>query len=93
MSKPKIIITLEGGIIQQILSDTDVEVTVLDWDIMECDLDEPEFFDDRIYTVDQYPVENFNELEAELREEWDDEMGNLFPDWEKEEETQTSSPD
>lgn len=72
---PKIILICEGGVIQQIISNMKVEIVNLDYDIMECDIEEPEYYTDRIVQdVDVYPDDKFNEVEAECIEEWNDEM-------------------
>lgn len=33
MSKPRIVIVMDGGLIQQILADTDVEIATIDYDV------------------------------------------------------------
>ena len=46
--KPRVVITMEGGLIQDISTDTEMEILVLDFDIEGGD-------EDRIKTVRQYP--------------------------------------
>ena len=72
---PRIILICEGGMIQQVISNTKVEVVNLDYDIMECDMEEPQYYEDRvIHDVDVYTGEEFDKIEAECIEEWNTDM-------------------
>lgn len=71
---PQIILICDGGVIQQIISNTEVKVVNLDHDIFECDMEEPEYYYDRFIPVDVYNKKDFATTEAEIIQEWDDKM-------------------
>lgn len=84
---PEIILIMEGGVLHQIISSTPVKVFNLDEDIFECDMEEPEYFEDREYVaVEIYPQKEFEKLKKEIVTEWNEKMDNhpsFIPDDEK----------
>ncbi len=74
--KARVILIMKGGMIQQSISNIELEIVNLDWDIMECDLLGEEYYEYRIEKADQ--VEDFIKTEKELINEWNEEMDKTF---------------
>lgn len=80
---PKIILICEGGVIQQIIANTEVEIVNLDYDIFDGG-DYPDEGDDHYeqrhfgHQVDVHKGEAFDEIEAECRDEWEKEYEKAF---------------
>lgn len=78
MTKPKLILICRGGIIQQAIANTEIEVINLDYDIM-ADGPPPfrESYEDR--TMGDIEVaDDFKAEEEDAKQEWDKAMGEHF---------------
>lgn len=74
-NKPIIILNCSGGIIDKIVSNTDITVYIFDEDIFECDLDTPEYSEDRVVRdVEVLTPKKFSKFLEKTKEEWDTEM-------------------
>jgi len=73
---PEIIIICEGGIIPQVITNTPVKLFNLDHDLFECDMDEPEYFEDREYgnIVDVLDQKKFEKTKAKIANDWNKDM-------------------
>lgn len=74
---PKIILICEGGVIQQIIANTEVEVVNLDYDIFNSG-DEPredDHYEGRHFgkNVDVHTGKAFDKIEQECRDDWEKE--------------------
>lgn len=78
--KPRIIVIVSGGVVQDIISNGDVGVTILDWDNMEYATSEKDYYEQLKdnYPVTEYDHETFNCEEVSYRNEWDERIDKLI---------------